>query len=144
MCTKRTSSRSAKSFAAGVQGPLKGPGSSGILDALWCNLSLIFLGALYPTDLFTFIFIIHLLFIFLSHTTWAREKSNSSGRAGDFGKFASKRESWTLCHPCNILLGEKRGGGGLDKRSPPPIWGCAANMTWVEVTSELWWILSMT
>ena len=26
--------RSAKSLAAGVQGPLKGPGSSGILDAL--------------------------------------------------------------------------------------------------------------
>ena len=27
--------------AAGVQGPLKGPGSSGVIDALWCNLSLI-------------------------------------------------------------------------------------------------------
>ena len=32
---------SAKSLAAGVQGPLKGPGSSGVIDALWCNLSLI-------------------------------------------------------------------------------------------------------
>ena len=39
---KRTSrARSAKSLAAGVQGPLKGPGSSGVIDALWCNLSLI-------------------------------------------------------------------------------------------------------
>ena len=27
-------------IAAGVQGPLKGPGSSGVIDALWCNLSL--------------------------------------------------------------------------------------------------------
>ena len=25
--------------SAGVQGPLKGPGSSGGLDAFWCNLS---------------------------------------------------------------------------------------------------------
>ena len=33
--------RSAKSLAAGVQGPLKAPGSSGVLDALWCNLCLI-------------------------------------------------------------------------------------------------------
>ena len=32
----------AKSLTAGVQGPLKGPESSGILHALWCNLSLIF------------------------------------------------------------------------------------------------------
>ena len=40
MCAKRTSrARSAKSLAAGVQGPPKGPGSSGVLDALWCNLS---------------------------------------------------------------------------------------------------------
>ena len=25
-----------------VQGPHKGPGSSGVLDAIWCNLSLLF------------------------------------------------------------------------------------------------------
>jgi len=31
----------AKSLTAGVQGPLKGPGSSGVLDAIWCNLSLV-------------------------------------------------------------------------------------------------------
>ena len=43
MCAKRTSrARSAKSLAAGVQGPLKGPGSSRVIDALWCYLSLIF------------------------------------------------------------------------------------------------------
>ena len=48
---ERTSrARSAKSLTAGVQGPLKGPGSSGVLDALCCNLSLI-LGAFYPTNL---------------------------------------------------------------------------------------------
>ena len=42
MCAKRTSrARSAKSLAAGVQGPLKGPGSSRVLDALWCYISLI-------------------------------------------------------------------------------------------------------
>ena len=41
MCAKRTSrARSAKSLSAGVQGPLKGPGSSGVLDALSCNLSI--------------------------------------------------------------------------------------------------------
>ena len=44
---------SAKSLAAGVQGPLKGPGSSGVLDALWCNLSII-LGAFYPTNVFIY------------------------------------------------------------------------------------------
>ena len=33
---------SAKSLAAGVQGPLKGPGSSRVVEALWCYLSLIF------------------------------------------------------------------------------------------------------
>ena len=32
--------RSAKSLTAGVQGPLKGPGSTGALDALSCYLSL--------------------------------------------------------------------------------------------------------
>ena len=32
---------SVTSLTAGVQGPLKGPGSSGILDAIWCNLSLV-------------------------------------------------------------------------------------------------------
>ena len=53
---------SAKSLAARVQGPLKGPGSSGVLDALWCNLSLI-LGAFYPTNLFIY-FIINLWIIF--------------------------------------------------------------------------------
>ena len=26
---------------AGALGPLKGPGSSGVLDAIWCNLSLV-------------------------------------------------------------------------------------------------------
>ena len=42
MCANRTSlAQSTKSLAAGVQGPLKGPGSSGVIDALWCNLSLI-------------------------------------------------------------------------------------------------------
>ena len=42
MCAKHTlRARSAKSLAAGVRGPLKGPGSSGVIDALWCNLSLI-------------------------------------------------------------------------------------------------------
>ena len=56
MCTERTSqARSAKSLAAGVQGPLKGPGSSGVLDALWCNLSLI-LGAFYPINLFIYFY----------------------------------------------------------------------------------------
>ena len=35
MCAKRTScARSAKFLATGVQGPLKGPGSSGVIDAL--------------------------------------------------------------------------------------------------------------
>ena len=29
-------------LSAGVQGPLKGPGSTQVLGALWCNLSLIF------------------------------------------------------------------------------------------------------
>ena len=33
---------STKSLAAGVQGPLKGPGSSRVVEALWCYLSLIF------------------------------------------------------------------------------------------------------
>ena len=43
MCAKHTSrARSAKSLAAWVQGPLKGPGSSRVVEALWCYLSLIF------------------------------------------------------------------------------------------------------
>ena len=29
-------------LSAGVQGPLKGPGSTQVLGALWCNISLIF------------------------------------------------------------------------------------------------------
>ena len=39
-CTSQV--RSAKSLSAGGRGPLKGPGSSRVLDALWCNLGLIF------------------------------------------------------------------------------------------------------
>merc|ERR1712002_1066070 len=43
MCAKCTSrARNAKSLAAGVQGPLKGPGSSEVLEALWCNIGLFF------------------------------------------------------------------------------------------------------
>ena len=43
MCAKHTSrARSAKSLAAGVQGPLKGPGSSRVVEALWCYLALFF------------------------------------------------------------------------------------------------------
>ena len=41
-----------------------------------------------------FIHLIHYSF-FIQHNLSGR-KSNSSGRAGDFGKFDSKRESWTL------------------------------------------------
>ena len=53
----------------------------------WCNLSLI-LGAFYPTNVF--LLLIYYSF-FIQHNLSGR-KSNSSGRAGDFGKFASKRE----------------------------------------------------
>ena len=83
----------AKSLAARVQGPLKGPGSSGVLDALWCNLSLIW-GAFYPTNVFIYfyyLFIIH----FLSNTTWAGENQTQAGDRDILENFASKRESWS-------------------------------------------------
>ena len=81
----------------------KGPGSSGVLDALWCNLSPI-LGAFYPTNLFIYLFLLSIYYLFFIQHNLSGSKSNSSGRAGDFGKFASKREisrpkqeSWSLC-----------------------------------------------
>ena len=38
----RITSAKREGLSAGVQGPLKGPGSTRVLGALWCNLSLIF------------------------------------------------------------------------------------------------------
>ena len=51
--------------------------------------------AFYPTNLFIYIFIINYNLFFIKH--------NLSGRPGDFGKFTSKRESWSLCK--NRVLG---------------------------------------
>ena len=38
----RITSATREVLSAGVQGPLKGPGSTQVLGALWCNLSLIY------------------------------------------------------------------------------------------------------
>ena len=90
---------SAKSHAAGVQGTLKGPGSSGVLDALWCNLSLFW--EHFIRQIYSLIFIINLLliFFFFYPTQLEREKiklkreilenSPQSGRVGVSGALIS-------------------------------------------------------
>ena len=50
----RITSAKRKVLSAGVQGPLKGPGSTQVLGALWCNLSLIFLTLNYSKTLTKF------------------------------------------------------------------------------------------
>ena len=87
-CAQTSRARSAKSLAAGVQL------CSGVLDALWCNLSII-LGAFYPTNVFIYFLLLMYNLFSIKHNLSGR-KSNSSGRPGDFGKFASRRESWSL------------------------------------------------
>ena len=83
-CAKRTSRAwSAKSLAAMVQGPLKGPGSSGVIDALWCNLSLILDHLQFVWNLFYYTECnqIEACFI-LSHKWLKREINSRVSRAG--------------------------------------------------------------